>query len=197
MDTFGDPGWFHHQQIAQLWGLAALRLATTPVVGFSATTYTDKMKSYLDSLQSAVSDITDGDMETANALVDLQPLENALEILVAYAKRLDSKAREIRRNPRRQRCYLKFFCVSHTRSAEIERVNKAYIDFERGVVGKGLPRRPIYKHVVYAPGTWEGYAGLTFPGIREAIMERRWEEAHDQIHEVAELLWKIASNGKF
>jgi len=72
-------------------------------------------------------------------------------------------------------------------------VNKEYLEFERGFIGKGLPGRPVYKHVIYAPGTWEGYAGLTFPSIREAIEERRWDEAREQVREIAKLLKKGAS----
>jgi hypothetical protein len=50
MHKFGDPEWRHHQQIAQMWGLAALRLATTPIVIFNATAYSHKLQTYVQSL---------------------------------------------------------------------------------------------------------------------------------------------------
>lgn len=34
---------------------------------------------------------------------------------------------------------------------------------------RGLDDRPWFKHVVFAPGKWTGYAGATFPGIVEAL----------------------------
>jgi N-acetylated-alpha-linked acidic dipeptidase len=45
----------------------------------------------------------------------------------------------------------------------------------------GLPRRPWYRHTIYAPGNYTGYGVKTLPGIREAIEQRNWEEARDQI----------------
>ena len=40
---------------------------------------------------------------------------------------------------------------------------------------RGLPRRPWFKHQIYAPGFYTGYGVKTLPGIREAIEERDWE----------------------
>jgi N-acetylated-alpha-linked acidic dipeptidase len=51
---------------------------------------------------------------------------------------------------------------------------------------KGLPRRPWYKHQVYAPGFYTGYGVKTIPGIREAIEQRNWKEAQENIEVVAD-----------
>src|SRR5579862_2585462 len=194
MDTFGDPGWFHHQQIAQLWGLTALRLATSQIVPFNATNYTNKIKSYLISLESLLQATTGPDFETYKRKINLDHLQTAIHDLAKYAKHLDSKANDLIRQPVTRKCFLSgWICISRTRRNEIKRVNKEYLEFERGFIGKGLPGRPVYKHVIYAPGTWEGYAGLTFPSIREAIEERRWDEAREQVREIAKLLKKGAS----
>lgn len=45
----------------------------------------------------------------------------------------------------------------------------------------GLPRRGWYKHALYAPGFFTGYGVKTLPGIREAIEQRNWKEAQEQI----------------
>jgi N-acetylated-alpha-linked acidic dipeptidase len=45
----------------------------------------------------------------------------------------------------------------------------------------GLPGRPWYKHHVYAPGFYTGYGVKTLPGVREAIEQRKWKEANEQI----------------
>jgi N-acetylated-alpha-linked acidic dipeptidase len=102
--------------------------------------------------------------------VDLKGLEEAVGNLREYATSLDSKAADLKQNPVSQLYYFGIFCVVRSRSAEIRKVNEAYLQFERGFTGKGLPGRPIYKHVIYAPGTWEGYAGFRFPSIREALV---------------------------
>jgi N-acetylated-alpha-linked acidic dipeptidase len=49
----------------------------------------------------------------------------------------------------------------------------------------GLPRRGWYKHSIYAPGFYTGYGVKTLPGIREAIEQRSWKEAQDQIEKAA------------
>ncbi|MDB5449731.1 MAG: putative aminopeptidase, partial [Phenylobacterium sp.] len=42
---------------------------------------------------------------------------------------------------------------------------------------EGLPGRPWYKHMLYAPGRFTGYGAKTLPGVREAIEERRFADA--------------------
>lgn len=53
---------------------------------------------------------------------------------------------------------------------------------------EGLPRRPWYRHQIYAPGLYTGYGVKTLPGVREAIEERRWDEAGVQMERVAQTL---------
>jgi N-acetylated-alpha-linked acidic dipeptidase len=43
-------------------------------------------------------------------------------------------------------------------------------------VDVGLPGRDWYKHLIYAPGRYTGYAAKTLPGVREAIEEERWAD---------------------
>ena len=197
MDKFGDPGFVHHQQISQMWGLAALRLATSEIVGFNATNYANKLKEYLCLLRSVAFEQTGDDVDMVKKHINFNVLEDAIESVEKYAKRLDKKANELRRNPKRQICYMSLFCINGTRNAEIRKVNKAYLEFERMFIGNGLPGRPFYKHVIYAPGTWTGYEGFTFPSIREAIQDHRWEEAGYEVYEIAKLIKHGSSHGKF
>jgi N-acetylated-alpha-linked acidic dipeptidase len=53
---------------------------------------------------------------------------------------------------------------------------------------KGLPRRPWYRHQVYAPGYYTGCGVKTLPGIREGIEERHWQEAQENIDAVMQTL---------
>jgi len=52
----------------------------------------------------------------------------------------------------------------------------------------GLPGRPWYKNLLYAPGMLTGYGAKTLPGVREAIEGRRWAEAQDYIARTAKAL---------
>ena len=55
----------------------------------------------------------------------------------------------------------------------------------------GLPRRPWYKHMIYAPGFYTGYGVKTLPGIREGIEESNWKEAQEYINIVASTLMQF------
>ena len=57
---------------------------------------------------------------------------------------------------------------------------------------EGLPRRPWYRHQVYAPGFHTGYGVKTLPGIREAIELRNWDEATEHIGRVADMLDRVS-----
>ena len=57
---------------------------------------------------------------------------------------------------------------------------------ERALTRKeGLPRRPWYRHQIYAPGFYTGYGVKTLPGVREALEQRQWKEAEEQVGVVA------------
>ncbi|MGA0604650.1 transferrin receptor-like dimerization domain-containing protein [Phenylobacterium sp. VNQ135] len=58
---------------------------------------------------------------------------------------------------------------------------------------KGLPFRPWYKNMIYAPGRFTGYGAKTLPGIREAIEERRFDDAKVYVGLTAEALMDYAS----
>lgn len=53
---------------------------------------------------------------------------------------------------------------------------------------RGLPFRPWYKNMIYAPGRFTGYGAKTLPGVREAIEERRFDDATAYIALTAEAL---------
>ncbi len=55
-------------------------------------------------------------------------------------------------------------------------------------IDPGLPGRPWYRHLIYAPGVYTGYAAKTLPGIREAVEAGKTDEAREQAARVAEVL---------
>jgi N-acetylated-alpha-linked acidic dipeptidase len=64
-------------------------------------------------------------------------------------------------------------------------LDAALLRVERSVLGKGLPRREWYRNRIYAPGFYTGYGVKTLPGVREAIEQKLWPEAQEQIVETA------------
>ena len=58
---------------------------------------------------------------------------------------------------------------------------------------QGLPRRPWFRHQIYAPGFYTGYGVKTVPGVREAIEQKQWSEANQQIEVVAGVINSYAA----
>jgi len=46
---------------------------------------------------------------------------------------------------------------------------------------EGLPGRPWYQNLIYAPGLYTGYGVKTLPTVREAIEQKQWSEVDKQI----------------
>ncbi len=59
-------------------------------------------------------------------------------------------------------------------------------------IDAGLPGRPWFRHVVYAPGRLTGYGAKTLPGVREAIEDERWDDATKYIGLTAKALQAYA-----
>ena len=84
-------------------------------------------------------------------------------------------------------------------NAKAQKVSSAALDealykTERALTRKeGLPRRDWFRHAIYAPGFYTGYGVKTLPGIREAIEQRDWKEADEQIRVVADVIDTLAT----
>ncbi|MBI3482350.1 MAG: hypothetical protein HY015_05160 [Bacteroidetes bacterium] len=73
-------------------------------------------------------------------------------------------------------------------NTNLEQLNNLLYQSERKLLGDGLPRRPWYKHTIYAPGFYTGYGVKTLPGVREAIEQRNFVEAQQQIEIVSKTI---------
>ena len=73
-------------------------------------------------------------------------------------------------------------------------LNQRLMESERKLTNDdGLPRRPWYKHLLYAPGVYSGYGVKTVPGVREGIEQKRYDEAEQEIVRVAKALEEESS----
>jgi N-acetylated-alpha-linked acidic dipeptidase len=76
-----------------------------------------------------------------------------------------------------------------TAAEKLGALNRTLIESERRLTNEdGLPRRPWYKHLLYAPGVYTGYGVKTVPGVREGIEQKRYAEAEQEIVRVAKAL---------
>jgi N-acetylated-alpha-linked acidic dipeptidase len=58
---------------------------------------------------------------------------------------------------------------------------------------EGLPRRPWYRHQIYAPGWYTGYGVKTIPAVREAIEQKRFDEVDAAVRAAAEAISAYAA----
>jgi len=73
-------------------------------------------------------------------------------------------------------------------------VNAALLRSERVLTSMdGLPKRPWYRHLLYAPGYYTGYGVKTMPGAREAIEQGEWNDVDAQIARIAGVLMAEAT----
>jgi N-acetylated-alpha-linked acidic dipeptidase len=71
----------------------------------------------------------------------------------------------------------------------IEQVNEKIQKSEQTLTEPdGLPGRPWYRHLIYAPGFYTGYGVKTMPGAREAIEQHEWAQADSQIVRIGAVL---------
>ncbi|HEY6372684.1 MAG TPA: transferrin receptor-like dimerization domain-containing protein, partial [Candidatus Sulfotelmatobacter sp.] len=79
--------------------------------------------------------------------------------------------------------------LSESPADSLRALNRELIESERKLTNDdGLPRRPWYKHLLYAPGVYSGYGVKTVPGVREGIEQKRYAEAEQEIVRVAKAL---------
>ncbi len=78
--------------------------------------------------------------------------------------------------------------------AAAKQLDQILFQTERALTGEnGLPRRPWFRHQIYAPGFYTGYGVKTLPGVREAIEERNFDEAKQQIRITAQTIERFAA----
>jgi N-acetylated-alpha-linked acidic dipeptidase len=73
--------------------------------------------------------------------------------------------------------------------SSLQAINLQLMQSERKLTSPdGLPRRPWFQHLIYAPGAYTGYGVKTIPGVREAIEQKMWKEADEQMARAANAL---------
>jgi N-acetylated-alpha-linked acidic dipeptidase len=169
MERFGDPSFEYHATIAKVWALVAARLVETPVLQLNATEYSIGLDKYIDSVKQKAKDASFDDKE--EELWD--SLDRSADHFRFAATIHDATAAQLLYDYynndipwwkpwEKVKLYL-----------AIRAINTKYKYLERKFLyPEGLDGRPWFKHVVFAPGKWTGYAGATFPGIVEGIDEK-------------------------
>ena len=164
---FGDPTFEYGKALSEVTGTVLMRLADAPLLPFEFTHFADTVERYVGEIEK----IRKGARPSLDGLKrevsDLKKSAAAFE--TAYAQALP-----------------KLDTVSPDK---LRAVNTILFHTERTMtLPQGLPNRDWFKHRIYAPGTYTGYAVKTLPGLREAIEGGRVDEAGEQAQQISDVL---------
>src|SRR6476620_11983654 len=87
----------------------------------------------------------------------------------------------------------KVLAIQKNPPQDATRLNQALIAAERALLSpQGLPNRPWFRHVIYAPGQYTGYSAVVIPGVNEALDKHDLERTRQQIAVLAAALNRAA-----
>lgn len=201
---FGDPGFNYGRALSQTIGRAVLRMANADTLPFEFKNLHKTITSYVSEMISMT------DQMRESTLVNNQVIQGNNHQLAADPARPTKLPQPKNEVPyidfsALQNSLVTFEASSNTLSERISKgnisgnslngLNEALYKAEQSLLTKeGLPRRPWYKHTIYAPGFYTGYGVKTMPGIREAIEQRDWKEAQEQIRIAANAINKLSDH---
>lgn len=164
MTKFGDPGFRYMTTMGEIWGRMALRLANADILPFDYAGYAARVGTFLDTL-AAQPGVTER--------LDLGPVRAAHRHWTEHAAKLQQRMMAALRSPPQARSRV--------------RLNEAMLAVERSMLlEEGIPGRPWFKHVLYAPRYT--YAAMELPGVQEAVDAGDWPRAREQLSRLTERL---------
>ena len=200
---FSDYDFVYGRALSQTVGTSVMRLADAEVLPFDFVDFADTVQKYTKDLEKLLADKQEEIRERNQQLdegvfratfdprrptvapareeipphVNFAPMENAGESLARSAEHYHTALAHAQAT------------LSDGQAAALRGLNQQLMESERKLTNEeGLPRRPWYKHLLYAPGVYSGYGVKTVPSVREGIEQKRYAEAEQEIVRVAKAL---------
>ena len=200
---FSDYDFVYGRALAQTVGTSVMRLADAEVLPLDFTDFADTIHKYTKDLEKLLADKQEEIRERNKELeegvfkatldprrptvappkeevpphLNFAPMENAAEALTRSAERYHAALSS------------KQATLGDESAESLKALNAQLIESERTLTNdEGLPRRPWYKHLLYAPGVYSGYGVKTVPGVREGIEQKNYAEADREIVRMAKAL---------
>lgn len=194
---FKDPGFDYGITLAKTAGHITLRMANADILPFEMSAWYKTVSEYMDEVT-----------ETTEAMRKQAEKQQQLVAENAYVIAADPKDNLKAPEAEKDIPYLDFSPLQNAlasvkssvqdfsktdftslSASKQKMVNAKLKDLEKALLSEsGLPRRPWFKHQIYAPGFYTGYGVKTLPGVREAIEQKNFEEAQEQIEKLAKTL---------
>jgi N-acetylated-alpha-linked acidic dipeptidase len=166
MTQFGDPDFAYHVAAAQLWGTMALRLADAPALSFDYTDYANQVRDYFNESMKLAK------RRHLDKAIDEKAMNDALKDFSDEAARIEIEKQKLAGDEK-------------SSSARLRRLNDALMSAERAFIDeRGLLGRPWYRHQIYAPGIFTGYAAQPLTDFRQALDDRNSTNVKDGLEKV-------------
>jgi N-acetylated-alpha-linked acidic dipeptidase len=190
---YSDTDFSYGRTLAQTAGTMVMRMADADILPFQFGDLADTVHLYLSQLKTLADEKRDEAKErnreiseaVYQALSDpkkhrIPPPEEPIPPYLNFAP-LDQASDDL--NDAAKAFDLAFAAAQGNAPAEL---NLDLLRSERLLTdARGLPNRDWFQHLLYAPGFYTGYGVKTMPGVREAIEQKKWPEADEQIARVA------------
>jgi len=201
---FADTDFVYGRALAQTVGTSVMRLADAEVLPFDFVDLADTVEMYTKNLEKLLADkqeeIRERNQELDEGLfkatfdprrptvapareevpphLNFAPMQNAVDSLTRSAKHYQQALAQKQAS-----------LGDDAMAAKLSALNRELMESERRLTNAdGLPRRPWYQHLLYAPGVYTGYGVKTVPGVREGIELKRYPEAEQEIVRVSKAL---------
>jgi N-acetylated-alpha-linked acidic dipeptidase len=195
---FSDTSFVYGRALAQAAGTMIMRVASADVLpeefgnmsetsrGYLAEVKTlrEKVAKDIDELNQQIAEgayrvtndphnpLKEPKSEAPAVALNFAPLENASDELDRAAAKFEKAYAGV--------------AAGTASAASLAQVNALLRQSDQALlIPEGLPKRPWYQHSLYAPGLYTGYGVKTMPGVREAIEQKDWKQADEQIVKVA------------
>jgi N-acetylated-alpha-linked acidic dipeptidase len=160
-----DPKFVYLQEMARVFGLEALRMADADVLPYDYVAYAREISSYIDAAKQKSKD---------------QGLSLDFAAAQAAAARLSAAAEHVHG-------------LQKAASGDLAKLNVALRQAEADLTSEaGLPNRPWFRHTIYAPGEYTGYAAVVIPGVNEALDSKDQQRAAQQLTVLIQALNRAA-----
>ena len=202
---FSDGDFIYGITLAKVNARLVLRLSESEILPFRFTNMSDNIQTFIQDNKKLVKQ-TKKDTETRNRLLDQNSYTIASNPKIAYDaperlskvpdfnfSDLESAYKKLLSSAWKYEKSIKSNGVGNLSQNDKVLINKLLRDVEKSMtLDKGLPRRPWFKNMIYAPGFYTGYGVKTLPGIREGLEQRNWDEVSDYITEVSNALTRAS-----
>jgi N-acetylated-alpha-linked acidic dipeptidase len=198
---FEDTDFAYGKALAQTAGTMMLRMADADVIPYQYGDYAETIKGYVgevkklaDTLRAKTkeqnSEIAEGVykamkdpkkvmvppvVEPAVPYFDFAPLEQASDDLTAAAAEYDKA--------------FAAHAASGGTAVDAELLKSGRTVLDTG----GLPNRPWFKNMIYAPGFYTGYGVKTLPAVRESLEQKTWTDVDVEIARTAAAIEREAA----